>query len=42
MTETFSKKIVSGGKITIPKDVRDKLDVDEGDRVKVKIQRDEW
>lgn len=42
MAETFSNKITSAGRVTIPKNIREKLDIEEGDRVKVKVERDEW
>jgi len=42
MPETFSNKVTSSGRVTIPKDVREQLELEEGDRVKVKVQKDEW
>jgi AbrB family looped-hinge helix DNA binding protein len=42
MAESFSNRVTSGGRVTIPKDIRDELDLDEGDRVKIKIQKDGW
>lgn len=42
MAESFSNKVTSAGRVTIPKDIRDELDLEEGDRVKVKVERDEW
>jgi len=42
MAETFSNKVTSSGRVTIPKELRDKLNLEEGDRVKVKVQKDKW
>jgi len=42
MAESFSKKVTNAGRVTIPESIREKLDIEVGDRVKVKVERDEW
>ncbi len=36
---TFRKKVRSSGRVTIPQEYRDTLDIDEGDIVEVKIKK---
>lgn len=33
----FTRRIYSGGKLTIPKEVRDLHDIDEGDYVRIEL-----
>ena len=35
MTKSFRSQVISFGRITIPKDVRDELGINEGDYVRV-------
>lgn len=35
----FAQKVISGGRITIPEFIRDALQIEEGDIVKVEIEK---
>lgn len=41
IAEEFLVKICQGGRVTVPLTLRDKLDLKQGERVRVTIQRDE-
>jgi len=37
--ENFVKKIVSGGRVTVPYEIREKLGLEKGDLVNLKIRK---
>ena len=39
MKESFTAEVISLGRITIPKTIRDILDVSDGDYVKISIEK---
>ena len=41
MDEAFLAKVVSGGRLTIPYEVREKLGIKPGDLVKIRIRKEE-
>ena len=41
IVEEFLAKVCQGGRVTVPLTLRDKLDLKQGERIRVTIQRDE-
>ena len=39
--ETFLAKVVLGGRVTVPSEIREKLGLKPGDRVKIRVSKEE-